>query len=512
MRWGFRCAALAVALLPSVRAADFGPVGEVRRVATGYEFTEGPAVDGAGNLFFSDIRTEKMHRLTPDGRAMVFLENSLRTNGLFFHPDGRLLACQSGSQKTAGAKAQIVAYDVKTKAFEVIAPGWAGGDFARVNDLVPDSLGGIYFSDIGGSPKAPKPSGVFYVDAAGKVSRLVDDVERCNGVLLSPDGKTLYVLPSGQSELLAYPVEAPGWIGAGRALGELMQAEGKEPRGGDGLTVDVEGNLYLTRPDAKCIQVMSAKGETLARIDFPEGPANCCFGGPENRTLFVTAQTSVYAVEVPIPGFRLGAPAPVIEEDFGQGFDAKRFSTPIPNKNTEVREGVLWTRGSSGGKYPPMVYLPVNGRDIEISFRYRHLGDGGWLWFFVDGDDGFGSVDHMLRVKLLRDGVQLQVDSHSLKANHPMRQNTGRPADAMSGAVRLNEILTKESVDLSGRDWNEFKLTFRGEEAELSIDGDRWHTSLERSNFNEAKRKLLWMQNGGVSGIEIDDVRVKPVQ
>jgi hypothetical protein len=91
----------------------------------------------------------------------------------------------------------------------------------------------------------------------------------------------------------------------------------------------------------------------------------------------------------------------LIHETFDAPFDASRFTTPIPNKYTEVRDGVLWTRGSSGGKYPPMVYLPVEGTDLTISFRYRHLAAGGWIWFFVDGDDGFGSVDHLLRMKLL---------------------------------------------------------------------------------------------------------------
>ena len=166
---------------------------------------------------------------------------------------------------------------------------------------------------------------------------------------------------------------------------------------------------------------------------------------------------------------------------------------------------------ASGGKYPPMVYLPVSGRDVEISFRYRHLGAGGWIWFFVDGDDGFGSQDHMLRVKLLRDGVQLQVDAHSLDPAHPMRQNQGRPVDARSGAVRLNEFLPKESVDLSGNDWHEVRLKFRGAKVQLSLDAV-WTTELERPNFNAAKRRLLWMQNGGEKGVEIDDITVRPAE
>ncbi|MBL4884144.1 MAG: hypothetical protein JKY95_06375 [Planctomycetaceae bacterium] len=198
-------------------------------------------------------------------------------------------------------------------------------------------------------------------------------------------------------------------------------------------------------------------------------------------------------------------------EGFDSSFDATRFTTPIPNKNTEVRDGVLWTGGQSGRKYPPMVYLPVQGNEMTISFRYRHLGPGGWIWFFVDGDDRFGSVDHMLRVKLLRQGVQLQVDSHSLDANHPLRQNK-RPADPVSKAYRLNEIFPLEKIDLSSNDWHEVKLSFQAEVVTISIDEKTWTKTLKRPAFNAAKRKLLWMQNGGEKGIEIDDILILPNQ
>ncbi|MCP5540704.1 MAG: hypothetical protein H7A52_11250 [Akkermansiaceae bacterium] len=215
-------------------------------------------------------------------------------------------------------------------------------------------------------------------------------------------------------------------------------------------------------------------------------------------------------------GASAGADEPPIplafHETFDAPFDASRFLTPIPNKNTAVRDGALWTHGASGGKYPPMVYLPVQGTDLTLTFRYRHLGDGGWLWFFVDGDDGFGSVDHMLRVKLLRDGVQLQVDSHSLDANHPLRQKTDRPADPVSHAYRLNEFFPVEKVDLSGPAWREVKLVFRGESVAVSLDGATWTRTLERPCFNAAKRKLLWMQNGGEAGLEIDDIHITPTQ
>ena len=198
-------------------------------------------------------------------------------------------------------------------------------------------------------------------------------------------------------------------------------------------------------------------------------------------------------------------------ESFGDDFDPKRFSTFLPNKNTAVRDGVMRTQGSSGGKYPPMVYLPIDGDDLEISFRYRHTGPDGWLWFFVDGDDGFGSIDHLLRVKFLREGVQLQVDGHSLDPDHPQRQKAGRDADPLSGAHRLNEILPMEKLDLSGNAWREVKLVFRGEEATVSLDGSVWTSKLSRPGFAGAKRKLLWMQNGGGAAIEIDDIVVKRI-
>jgi hypothetical protein len=197
-----------------------------------------------------------------------------------------------------------------------------------------------------------------------------------------------------------------------------------------------------------------------------------------------------------------------VSEDFGATFDAKKFITPIPNKNTSIRDGVMWTRGSSGGKYPPMVYLSLAGKDLTMSFRYRHLDKGGMLWLFVDGDDGYGSVDHMLRVRLNRDSVVLEVDAHSLDPKHPLRQNTREP-DPVSKAYRTNEHFPAEKVDLSDNEWRTVKLIFKGDTVDISVDG-KWKHSLKRPNFDATKRKLLWMQNGGEKGIEIDDVLVTP--
>lgn len=197
-----------------------------------------------------------------------------------------------------------------------------------------------------------------------------------------------------------------------------------------------------------------------------------------------------------------------VREDFGAGFDPKKFLTPIPNKNTSVRDGVLWTRGSSGGKYPPMVYLALDGKDLTMSFRYRHLEQGGMLWLFVDGDDGYGGTDHMLRVRLNRDSVVLEVDAHTFDQKHPLLQkNFARIA--VSGSLRTNEVLPAEKVDLAANEWRTVKLAFKGDTVDMSVDG-KWSRSLKRPNFDATKRKLLWMQAGGEKGIEIDDVVVTP--
>ncbi len=197
-----------------------------------------------------------------------------------------------------------------------------------------------------------------------------------------------------------------------------------------------------------------------------------------------------------------------IHEQFNSEIVSSFFLTDIPNKNTEVRDGVLWTRGESGGKYPPLVYLGVDGKDLTISFRYRHLGQGGMVWFFVDGDDGYGSIDHMLRVKLMRTGIQLQIDFHSLDPNHPDRQHNGRPADKVSGAYRLNMKYPWESIDLTKNIWHDVRIQFSGETVIITLDEKKWKETLKHACFDQKKRKVLWMQNGGEKGVELDDVHV----
>jgi gluconolactonase len=266
--------------------------GEAARVQTGFKFTEGPTADAEGNVYFTDVRANKILKIDTSGTLSTILEESQGANGLGFDARGRLIVAQGGA-------ARVIALDVATKQITVLADRCDGKPFARPNDLVVDRQGGVYFTD-------PDPKSVYYVAASGQVSRIIDDLPRPNGVLLSPDEATLYVVPSGSPDVMAYPVEAQGKIGRGRVFARLEQAASGPARGGDGLAVDSQGNLYLAVPAVKAVQVVSPAGKTLGMISVPENPSNTDFGGKDLKTLYITAQTSVYAVPTEVKGHRFG--------------------------------------------------------------------------------------------------------------------------------------------------------------------------------------------------------------
>jgi gluconolactonase len=286
--------------------AGIGPAGEIVQAHTGFKFTEGPAADAQGNVYFSDISNNRIHKVdTAAGKLTTLLEDSQGCNGLMVDGRGRLIACQGGAGR-------VIAIDVATKQIEVLAETYNGKRFNAPNDLVVDRQGGVYFTDpsFGRGEPAQDKMAVYYIASDRKVTRLIDDLLRPNGVILSPDEKTLYVLPSGAADVMAYSVESPGRLGKGRVLCQLQQAPTGPPRGGDGLTVDTRGNLYFTQPALKAIQVVSPEGKTLGLITFPESPANCTFGGPDFKTLYVTARTSLYRVKMTATGHRFGGKNP----------------------------------------------------------------------------------------------------------------------------------------------------------------------------------------------------------
>lgn len=281
------------------QAADkipgIGPAGEIKKVKGDFQFTEGPASDGHGNLYFSDIPANRIYKLNASGEASILLEPSNHTNGLMVNRAGRIIACEMDGR--------IVEIDPATKATKTLAPGFNGKRFNAPNDLVIDRQGGVYFTDPHFRAPMPLPqekTAVYYLSQDGKVSRLIDELKAPNGVILSPDEKQLYVIPTLQKEMMVYAVESPGKLGPGSVFCTLEQAEGKDNTGGDGLTIDSQGNLYIT--SGLGIQVFSAAGKKLGILKFPEQPANCTFGGPSQKTLYVTARTSLYAVEMEVAG------------------------------------------------------------------------------------------------------------------------------------------------------------------------------------------------------------------
>jgi gluconolactonase len=291
---------LPVLLLPAAGDATdkipgLGPIGPPVKLHTGFSFTEGPAADRDGNVYFSDIPKQKIFKVDTKGKLSLFRDRTNRANGLMVNAKGEVVACEMAGQ--------VAAYSADGKERRVLADKYDDKRFNAPNDLVIDRAGGVYFTDPAFGAPRPLPQGktaVYHVSAEGKVARLIDGLPNPNGVILSPDEKTLYVIPSGQADMMSYPVEAPGKIGKGKVFCTLRQPEGAKNSGGDGLTVDVKGNLYITSRIG--LQVYDPAGKYLGLIKVPQEPANVTFGGADFKTLYVTARTSLYTIPMEVAG------------------------------------------------------------------------------------------------------------------------------------------------------------------------------------------------------------------
>lgn len=299
---------LGLVLLSPLQAADdeikpipgIGPKGKITKAHSNFRFTEGPTSDREGNLYFSDIPAERVLKLDPKGELSVFREKSNRSNGLKVNAKGEIVACEMAGR--------IVAISPDGKEVRVLADKYNDKRFNAPNDLIIDKEGGIYFSDPSFGAPNPLPQekqGVYYIDPEGKVTRLIEDLDKPNGVTLSPDEKTLYVIPTGPAEMLAYEIESPGKLGKRRVFCKLEGKDNKPGTGGDGATVDSKGNVYIT--STLGVQVFDPEGKLLGIIPIPEQPANVAFGGKDMKTLYVTARTSLYAVPMEVAGHHFPA-------------------------------------------------------------------------------------------------------------------------------------------------------------------------------------------------------------
>ncbi len=188
----------------------------------------------------------------------------------------------------------------------MLADRWKHKKFNSPNDVTIDLKGRIYFSDpryVGDEPREIDTENVYRIDPDGTLTRLLTDVEKPNGVILSPDMKTLYVAeanPKGKQQLLAYPLKEDGGVGNKKVLYDF----GKR-RGIDGMVVDVKGNIFAAAGDGKTggVYVFSPEGKQIGFLATPETPTNCVFGGKDRKTLYVTAGKSLYRVKLNTEGF-----------------------------------------------------------------------------------------------------------------------------------------------------------------------------------------------------------------
>jgi gluconolactonase len=262
------------------------PGAKVEKLADGFAFTEGPACDAEGNVYFSDIPNERIHKWSLDGKCTVFREKSGGANGLYFDGDGNLLACEGGSRRVTS-----ISPDGKVT---VLADRYKGKKLNSPNDLWIDPQGGVYFTDPRyGNQEGLEQDGfhVYHLPPGRRpLVRVIDDLVKPNGVVGTADGKRLYVADAGDGKTYVYRVQPDG---------SLTDRKTIAPIGSDGMTLDEKGNLYLTRG---AVHVYSPEGKKLTAIEVPEPPANVCFGGADRRTLFITARTGLYSIRMNVRG------------------------------------------------------------------------------------------------------------------------------------------------------------------------------------------------------------------
>jgi gluconolactonase len=267
------------------------PGAAVEKLAEGFAFTEGPTADAAGNVFFTDQPNDRILKWSVDGTLSTFLQPAGRSNGMYFDGAGRLIACADEKNElwsiAPDGKATVVWKDHKGK--KLNGP----------NDVWVHPSGSLYFTDPfykrpWWTHDAPPQGGqhVYWLSRdRKKIRRVADDLEQPNGIIGSPDGKTLYVADIKARKTYAYDIGNSGRLSRKRLHAAL---------GSDGMTLDERGNLYLT---GKGVHVFDPAGREIQVFDVPEDwTANVSFGGADHRTLFITASKGLYAVRLKVRG------------------------------------------------------------------------------------------------------------------------------------------------------------------------------------------------------------------
>jgi gluconolactonase len=279
---------LLLSLSSAAAAGVVAPDANVEKLSSAFSFTEGPASDPKGNVYFTDQPNDKIYIWTTEGKLSVFLTGCERSNGMYFDADGvTLLAC-------ADLHNRIVAFAPDRK-MTVIVEKYNGKKFNSTNDLWRHPNGGIYFTDPyykrnywADANRGQDGEHTYYLTPDRKtVIRVTEDLVQPNGIIGTPDGKLLYVADIGASKTYVYTINPDGTLSNKKLFCDM---------GSDGMTIDNEGNVYLT---GNGVTVFNPAGEKIEHIKIPERwTANVCFGGKDQGTLFITASKSLYAVKM----------------------------------------------------------------------------------------------------------------------------------------------------------------------------------------------------------------------
>ena len=268
-----------------------GTKAKLIKVSGQFTFTEGPAVDKKGNIYFTDQPNDKIWKYDINGKLSMFMDKTGRSNGLYFDKNGNIISCADNKDEL-----WRISPDKKVT---VLLSNYEGHRLNGPNDLWIDAKGGIYFTD----PyyqreywdrKQPDIDGqkVYYLPKGKKEAVIVEDqLKQPNGIVGTPDGKTLYVADIGDWKMYRYHINDDA---------SLSDRELLFPQGSDGITLDNKGNIYVT---GKGVTIYNKDGVKIGHIPVPgDWTANVCFGGRDRKTLFITAKESVYIIKMNIKG------------------------------------------------------------------------------------------------------------------------------------------------------------------------------------------------------------------
>ncbi len=266
------------------------PGAKPKVLGSGYGFCEGPAADAQGNVYFSDGRNNTIHYYEPGKPVSVFVDDSLDANGMMFNARGELIVCE-------GAAFRVVAFDVATRQKRVLVGGRQQREFNEPNDLSIDLGGGFYFTDPNYRHRGQellRKEDAYYRATDGTVSRVSTVCETPNGILLTPDDKTLYLADNRGKCLYRYDVLGPGRLANEQKWIDLGA-------GPDGMTLDEQGNLYVCCNPAG-VKVISPEGKLIGTIDVKA--SNAVFGGPDFQTLYLTSWKEFVGLRMQVTGVK----------------------------------------------------------------------------------------------------------------------------------------------------------------------------------------------------------------